>query len=61
MQQIALLGMMYVAIGVGLFAQPAPGTAEPHDFTWWRQAEIFRQTFAAVLTWPVVLLRRFGC
>lgn len=61
MEQMALLALMYVAVGAGLFAQPEPGTAEPRDFAWRRQAEIFWRTLPAVLTWPLVLVRRFGC
>jgi hypothetical protein len=51
------LTMMYLAVGVAFFAQPRPGDAEPEDFTWRRQGEIFRETLPAVLAWPVALLR----
>lgn len=61
MEPLAILGLMYVAVGAGLFAQPDPGAAEPRDFTWHRQAEIFHRTLPAVLGWPIVLLRRLGC
>ena len=61
MQQLAILGLMYVAVGAAFFAAPAPGTAEPADFSWRRQAEIFWGTLPAVLGWPIVLLRRWGC
>lgn len=60
MEQVVLLGIMYVAVGAGLFAQPDPGTAEARDFTPLRQALIFYRTLPAVLAWPVVLLRRLG-
>jgi hypothetical protein len=60
MESAALFGIMYVAIGAGLFAQPDPGTAETGDFTPLRQAEIFIATLPAVLGWPLVLLRRLG-
>ena len=61
MEQIAILGLMYVAVGAGLYALPAPGTAEPADFAWRRQAEIFWATLPAVFGWPVILWRRWGC
>ena len=57
MATMALLAMMYLAVGAALFAQPHPGTAEPHDFTWQRQREIFRQTLPTVLAWPMALWR----
>ena len=57
MATLAVLAMMYVAIGAALFAQPFPGTAEPGDFTWRRQREIFHETFPDVLAWPVTLWR----
>lgn len=60
MEQIALLGLLYIAVGAALFAQPEPGMAEPHDFTPWGQAEIFYRTLPTVLAWPLILLRRRG-
>lgn len=54
---LAILVMMYLAVGAALFAQPRPGTAEPADFTLARQGEIFRETLPAVLAWPLLLLR----
>lgn len=60
MEEIALLGLMYLAVGAGLFAQPAPGAAEPHDFTPLRQAQIFFRTLPLVFGWPIVLYQRFG-
>jgi hypothetical protein len=60
MEGLVILVLMYVAVGAGLFAQPDPGTAVPHDFTPLRQAQIFCATFADVLTWPAVLLRRLA-
>lgn len=54
---LAILAMMYLAIGAALFAQPHPGTAEPGDFTWQRQREIFKETLPSVLAWPLVLWR----
>ena len=60
MEHVAILALMYLAVGAGLFAQPRPGTAEPHDFTAAAQADIFRRTLPAVLLWPIALLRRRG-
>jgi len=60
MENVASLALMYLAVGVGLFAQPDPGTAEAEDFTPLGQARIFRATLSAVLLWPIVLLRRLG-
>ncbi len=60
MASVAVLLMMYVAVGAGLFAQPRPGTAELCDFTPQRQGEIFRTTLPAVLLWPVFLWRQRG-
>lgn len=57
MVQLMILAMMYLAIGAALFAQPQPGSAEPDDFNWRRQGEIFRNTLPAVLAWPLVLWR----
>jgi len=57
MATLGMLAMMYLAIGAALFAQPFPGTAEPRDFTWRRQREIFRETLPDVLAWPLTLWR----
>ena len=57
MAGMAILLMIYLAVGAVLFAQPGPGIAEPADFGWQRQGEIFRATFAAVLFWPWALCR----
>ena len=54
---LIVLTMMYLAVGAALFAQPRPGTAEPKDFTWQRQGEIFYETLPAVLAWPLMLVR----
>jgi hypothetical protein len=58
MEHAAILALMYLAIGAGLFAQPEPGTAVPHDFTPLGQAAIFRRSLPQVLGWPLALLRR---
>lgn len=60
MANIAILLMMYVAVGAALFAQPGPGAAEPADFMPRRQGEIFRESLPAVLLWPLFLWRRRG-
>jgi hypothetical protein len=57
MENAAILALMYVAVGAGLFAQPRPGAATPEDFTWRTQLAIFRRTLPAVLLWPVALAR----
>src|SRR5713101_9490728 len=57
MMSLAILVMMYLAVGAALFAQPHPGSAEPADFTWRRQGKIFRETLPAVLAWPLSLWR----
>lgn len=57
MMHLAILAMMYLAIGAVLFAQPNPGSVEPADFTWRRQGAIFRETLPAVLAWPLNLWR----
>jgi hypothetical protein len=57
MADLVTLAMIYVAVGVGLFAQPWPGTARPDDFTWQRQGEIFFETLPHVLGWPMMLWR----
>jgi hypothetical protein len=60
MEPAALLGLMYLAVGAGLFAQPDLGSADPSDFTPLAQARIFVRTLPAVLGWPFVLARRLG-
>lgn len=57
MERLAILSLMYLAVGAGLFALPRPGTAQPDDFTWRRQGEIFIETLPLVLFWPIVLWR----
>jgi hypothetical protein len=57
MSAAVILFMMYLAVGAAFFAQPAPGTALPADFTWRRQREIFLATLPEVLLWPIVLWR----
>jgi hypothetical protein len=52
---MAILFMIYLAVGAVLFAQPGPGLVEPADFTWRRQGEIFRTTLSSVLLWPWAL------
>jgi hypothetical protein len=57
MMNLAILVMMYLAVGAALFAQPHPGSAELADFTWRSQGKIFRETLPAVLVWPLNLWR----
>ena len=57
MENAAILALMYLAVGAGLFAQPQPGAATPADFTWRMQLAIFRRTLPAVLLWPFALAR----
>src|SRR5579883_1210851 len=57
MTNLAILILMYLAVGAALFAQPRPGTAATADFTWRRQGEIFFETLPAVLAWPLLLWR----
>ena len=57
MVSLAILVLMYLAVGAALFAQPEPGSAEPADFTWRRQGAIFYETLPAVLAWPLNLWR----
>ena len=57
MAGMAVLLMVYLAVGAVLFAQPGPGIAEPADFGWQRQGQIFRATLASVLLWPWALCR----
>jgi len=60
MASLVVLLMMYLAVGAALFAQPQPGSAEPSDFGFRRQGEIFRATLPAVLLWPIFLWRQPG-
>jgi hypothetical protein len=57
MGDVMILVLMYLAVGAGLFAQPFPGTAQPRDFGWKRQGQIFMDTLPTVLGWPIVLWR----
>jgi hypothetical protein len=57
MTTLLILGMMYLAVGAALFARPDPDRAEPADFGWHRQSEIFRATLPAVVAWPIALWR----
>jgi hypothetical protein len=61
MGDVLISVMMYVAVGAGLFAQPFPGMAEPRDFSWKRQGQIFMDTLPSVLCWPIVLWRLIRC
>ena len=56
METLVEAAVIYLAIGAVLFAL-IPGQAAPIDFHWCRQAEVFRDSLAEVLTWPLVLWR----
>ena len=54
METPAILALIYIAIGVGIFAHPRlPLTL--HDFHWRRQIDIFCSNFRDVLIWPLAL------
>ena len=57
MATAAIVIMTYLGVGAACFAQPRPRPAEPADFTWRRQGEIFKETLPAVLAWPLLFLR----
>jgi hypothetical protein len=46
--------LAYVAIGAAFFAHPA-GPAQPDDFHWRNQIDVFRATLPDVLAWPAAL------
>ncbi|HTW51299.1 MAG TPA: hypothetical protein VME45_05325 [Stellaceae bacterium] len=54
MELPAVVALIYVAIGVAIFAHPRrPFT--PHDFHWRRQIAVFRSNFRDVMIWPLAL------
>lgn len=54
MELPAIVGLIYIAIGVAIFASPRfPLT--PHDFHWRRQVEVFLGNFRDVMIWPLAL------
>jgi hypothetical protein len=59
METPAIIALVYIAIGVGLFTLP-PVTATPGDFHWRRQIEVFRASLVDVLVWPIALWERYS-
>ena len=59
METLLICLMMYLAVGVALFAHP-PGEAELDDFHWRGQGSIFLSTWRDVVRWPLAILRRPG-
>ncbi|HWD59229.1 MAG TPA: hypothetical protein VG308_13160 [Stellaceae bacterium] len=50
----AIIALIYLAIGVAIFAHPrSPMT--PHDFHWRVQVDVFRRNFRDVMIWPLAL------
>jgi hypothetical protein len=54
METPAIIALIYIAIGVAIFAHP-PLPATPNDFHWRRQIDVFRHNFRDVLIWPLAL------
>ena len=50
--------LVYLAIGAAFFAHPA-SPANPNDFHWRTQIDVFRTSLPEVLAWPLSLWR-FG-
>jgi hypothetical protein len=57
METVVELALIYLAIGVVLFAL-IPGQALPIDFHWRNQADTFRDSLPNVLAWPLALWRQ---
>jgi hypothetical protein len=59
METPAIIALVYLAIGAGLFTlPPMPATAD--DFHWRRQAALFRANLVDVLVWPLALWERYS-
>jgi hypothetical protein len=56
MQTALILALMYLALGVAIFAYPR-GRATPEDFSLRGQISIFCDTLPLVLGWPIVVWR----
>lgn len=56
MQTAVVVALMYLAVGVALFAYPR-GRARPGDFSPQGQAAVFCDTLPLVLTWPIAVWR----
>jgi hypothetical protein len=54
METPAVIALIYIAIGVAIFAHP-PKPMTPHDFHWRRQIDVFRNNFRDVLIWPLAV------
>ena len=54
METPAIIGLIYIAIGVAIFAHPRfPFT--PDDFHWRRQIDVFLDNFRDVMIWPLAV------
>lgn len=56
METLVEFALVYLAIGAVLFAL-IPGAAQPADFHWRNQVDVFRDSVPEVLAWPLVLWR----
>lgn len=56
METLLICLMMYIAVGVALFAHP-PEQADLDDFHWRGQIAIFLSTWRDVVQWPFALMR----
>jgi hypothetical protein len=54
METPAIIALVYIAIGVAIYAHP-PFPMTPSDFHWRRQIDVFRANFRDVLVWPLAL------
>jgi hypothetical protein len=59
METPAIFALIYIAIGVAIFALP-PMPATTGDFHWRRQMAVFRSNFRDVLIWPLALWLRIA-
>ena len=54
METPAIIALIYIAIGVAIFATPRL-PLRLHDFHWRPQIDAFRRDFRDVLIWPLAL------
>jgi len=54
METLAILVLVYLAIGVACFGDPGD-KADPSDASWHGQVRAFADTLPAILTWPPAL------
>jgi len=59
METPAIIALIYIAIGAGIFTMP-PRPATPNDFHWRAQIDVFRTNFRDVLIWPITLWERLS-